>query len=203
MKRSIFIAVLGMASATVAFGQGKIVFSNYTSSTAPKMSFSSNPALAPAGAAGKTLGAEVSAELAYYVGTSATDIPTSLAQMTLAPTTIGPFGLAGGDADGSAYAGWFTGSTFQVPGVTGANNLFESFDVLAFIGSSYANASYRGLSSIFQSPTSASSGGSTPPMVAGAWQSSLTVSAVPEPTTLALAGLGGLASLVALRRKKA
>jgi len=31
----------------------------------------------------------------------------------------------------------------------------------------------------------------------------LTLSPVPEPTTLALAGLGGLASLVALRRKQA
>jgi hypothetical protein len=33
--------------------------------------------------------------------------------------------------------------------------------------------------------------------------SELTLTAVPEPTTLALAGLGGLASLVALRRKNA
>jgi len=193
MKRSIFIAVLGMASATVAFGQGKIIFSNYTSTSAPKVKFAAN---------GLAVGAEVNAELAYYVGTSALDIPASLAQMTLAPTTIDAFGLAGGDADGSAYAGWFTGSTFQVPNVTGANNDFVSFEVLAFEGSSFAGATISGHSSIFQSPTSGSAGAGAPGMVPGSWQN-FTVSAVPEPTTLALAGLGGLASLVALRRKKA
>src|SRR6267154_1206135 len=142
MKRSIFIAVLGMASATVAFGQGKILFSNYLSTTAPKVKFSTNVALAPAGAAGKTVGSEVNAELAYYVGTSLSDIPTSLAQMTLAPTTIDNFGIGlpisnAGNSDNGVYAGWFTGSVFQVPGVTGANNTFVSFDILTFIGASY------------------------------------------------------------------
>jgi len=202
MKRNIFIAVLGMGSMAVAFGQGKIIFSNYTSTSAPKVHFNANPALAPAGAAGLTVGSSVSAELAYYVGTSALDVPSSLSSMTLAPSTINPFGLAGGDANGSQYAGWFSGSVFQVPGVSAANNTFVSFEVLAFIGSSYANATYAGNSSIFQSPTSATSSSGTPGMVPGSWQN-FTVSAVPEPTTLALAGLGGLASLVALRRKQA
>lgn len=194
-----------MASATVAFGQGKIIFSNYYNNSSPKIDFTSNAALAPAGKAGQSVGSEVNAELAYYVGTSALDIPTSLAQMTLAASTINSFGLAGGDADGSGYAGWFAGSIFTVPGISGANNTFVSFDVLAFIGATYAGATYNGASGIFQSPVQANSSAGVPAFVQGSWQN-FTVAAVtpvPEPTTLALAGLGGLASLVALRRKKA
>jgi hypothetical protein len=193
MKRSIFIAVLGLGSAVAAFGQGKIAFSNYFSHSSPKVTFASN---------GLGVGAEVNAELAFYVGTSATDVPTSLSQMTLGAASIVPFGIAGGDTDGSAYAGWFQGSTFTVPGISAANASFVSFDVLAFEGGSYAAATMKGASIIFQSPVSAASNSGTPNLVQGPWQS-FTVAAVPEPTTLALAGLGGLASLVALRRKKA
>jgi hypothetical protein len=202
MKRSIFIAVLGMGSAAVAFGQGKIDFSNYTSPSAPKVTFNANGALDPVpGDAGLSVGSGVNAELAYYVGTSVSDVPTSLAQMTLLSSSIVSFGLAGGDANGSTYAGWFEGGVVTIPGVTSANNNFESFEVLAFVGSTYSGASYAGNSSIFQSPTTATSSSGVPGFVPGSWQN-FTVQAVPEPTTLAIAGLGS-AALLALRRKKA
>jgi PEP-CTERM motif len=191
MKRNIFIAVLGMGSMAVAYGQGQVDFSNYTSSSAPKVTFG-----------GVTIGDTFNAELLYYVGTSASDKPTSAAQMTTLASSVVPFGLAGGDANGSTYAGWFEGGLVTIPGVSAANNLFVSFEILAFQGASYANATVLGNSSIFQSPVTGTSldspGGFTP----GSWQN-FTVQAVPEPTTLALAGLGGLASLVALRRKQA
>ena len=206
MKRSIFIAVLGMVSASAAFGQGKIIFSNYLSSTAPKIKYNTNAALVPATKAGLAVGSGVTAGLMYYVGTSSSDIPTSLAQMTLA-TVTSVFGTGSGaqNADGGSAAGWFTGSVYQVPGVTASNNLFVSFDILAYIGATYAGATYSGFSSIFQTPTTVASGSGNIAMNPGAWQNFTiqSVAPVPEPATLALAGLGGLASLVALRRKKA
>jgi hypothetical protein len=201
MKRNIFMAVLGMGSMGLAYGQGQVDFSNYLTPTSPKVTFNTNPALVPPGTAGLSVGDEVNAELAYYVGTSALDKPTSLAQMTLLPSSITPFGLAGGDADGSTYAGWFEHGLVTIPGVSSANNLFVSFDILAFIGGSYSGATYAGTSGIFQSIVTGgpldNPGGFTP----GSWQV-FTVQAVPEPTTLALVGLGGLASLVAMRRKQ-
>lgn len=199
MKKSIFIAVLGMGASTVAFGQGQIIFGNYYSSSSPKVNWAATGV--PSNLAGLSVGAEVNAELAYYVGTSVSDVPTSLGQMTLLSSSITPFGLAGGDADGSQYAGWFPGSTVTIPGVGAANKTFVSFEVLAFDGSSYASAPYKGASSIFQSPTTGTSSDPLTSFVQGSWQN-FSITSVPEPTTLALAGLGG-AALLALRRKKA
>ncbi|HEX4349393.1 MAG TPA: PEP-CTERM sorting domain-containing protein, partial [Verrucomicrobiae bacterium] len=65
-------------------------------------------------------------------------------------------------------------------------------------GQTYGSSLIRGHSAEFSSTLA--TGLTTPPY--GLF-SSFTVAAVPEPATLALAGLGGLASLVMLRRKKA
>jgi len=193
MKRNIFIAVLGMGSMAVAFGQGQIDFSNYTSTSAPKVTYN-----------GVSLGASYNAELLYYVGATSLDIPASAAQMTLLSSSLTPFGLQGGDADGSTYAGWFEGGLVTIPGITTANKGFVSFEVLAFNTSSYATATIAGNSKIFQSPVTGTSSDSPGEFTPGSWQSFTVapVGPVPEPTTLALAGLGGLASLVALRRKQ-
>jgi PEP-CTERM motif len=207
MKRSIFIAVLGMGAAATAFGQGKVDFSNYTGSNAPKVKYSSNAAVVPAGKAGQTIGSSFSAALLYYVGTSALDIPTQSSQLTPFGGAFPLFGtsLGGTGADNTAYTGWFEGGIITIPGVTGSNSGFVSFEVEAFNSASYAAATIRGISSIFQSPTTSSSQGSAGGFTPGSWQSFTVqnVAAVPEPTTLALAGLGGLASLVMLRRKNA
>jgi hypothetical protein len=202
MKRNIFIAVLGMGASLAAYGQGQINFSNYL--TGP-----SDPIITHNG---QGLGSEYLAGLAYYVGTSALDVPTSLGQMTIfnfsdtagdsAPVA---FGLgAGGVTDGSKYSGWYNGGTVTVPGITSANNTFVSFEVLAYNGASYASSAISGHSAIFQAPVTGSATAQVGGFAPGAWNSfTVTTAAVPEPTTLALAGLGGLASLVALRRKQA
>jgi hypothetical protein len=203
MKRNIFMAVLGMGSMGLAYGQGQVDFSNYYSPASPKVTFNANPALVPAGAAGLSVGNGVTAELAYYVGTSASDKPTSLSQMTLMPASIVPFGLAGGDANGSTYAGWFEAGLVTIPGISPANNTFVSFDVLAFVGADWASALYAGSSGIFQSPVTGTSQDNPGGFTQGPWQNfTVQATAVPEPTTLALVGLGSLASLVAMRRKQ-
>ena len=198
------MAVLGMGAVITVHGQGKILFSNYFSSSSPKVTWGGGT---PPTLQGLAVGSEFNAELAFYVGISASDVPTSTLQMTLAPTIICAFGLATPsnspeNADGGVYAGWFAGSVFQVPGVTPANHDFVSFEVLAFEGSSFEGAAISGLSSIFQSPTSATSASPLPSFVQGSWQN-FSIEEIPEPGTLTLTDLGGLASLVMLRRKKA
>lgn len=193
MKKSIFIAVLGMA-AVAAYGQGKIDFSNYGGTSSPTVNY-------PNG--GVTVGSSFYAQLYYYVGTGVTDVPTSVGQMTLLGSVKPLFGssLGGTGADGAPGSGYFEGGVVTIPGVTSANNTFTSFDI--FISNDPALAGYTG---IFTYATSASAQSGATSMAAAFGSGGgtlLTLLPVPEPTTLALAGLGGLASLVAFRRKQA
>jgi len=202
MKKSIFAAVLGMA-AVAAYGQGKIDFGNYlTGPTDPTVKYANSNV--PTGKAGLTVGGEFSAQLLYYVGASALDIPSSTSQMSLLTISgASPVGFNAG-ADGAVYTGYFEGGAVQIPGVTGGTSGFVSFAIEAFNGTSYANSTIGGISSIFQSPTTATSSSGVGGFTPGSWQTFTVqnLGPVPEPTTLALAGLGGLASLVALRRKQ-
>ena len=104
----------------------------------------------------------------------------------------------------STLGEFLAGSTFVIPG-TGTGTTI-SFEIAAWATSagSYANSLYRGHSAVFTTTTSAASNPS-PASIGNAFTTfNVTpVTPVPEPTTLALAGLGGLASLVMLRRKNA
>lgn len=145
MKKSIFIAVLGMAS-VAAYGQGKIDFSNYGGTSSPVVTYG-----AGSGAkTGLTVGSSFTAQLLYYVGASALDIPSSTAQMTALASPLPAFGTSlGGTAtgvDGASSSGWFEGGVITIPGVTTSNFGFVSFEILA------SNGSFAGHSSIFQSP---------------------------------------------------
>jgi hypothetical protein len=196
MKKSIFIAVLGMSACVVAYGQGKIDFSNYGGTSSPTVKYGAGTGAKQ----GQTIGSSFTAQLYYYVGTSALDVPTSYAQFTSSfATPLPAFGTTvnGSGADNAALSGWFEGGVVQVPGITAANAGFTSFYILASNG-----AGISGDSAIFSAPVSASasSGATTMAQAVTGWT---VTTAVPEPTTLALAGLGGLASLIALRRKQA
>jgi len=67
-------------------------------------------------------------------------------------------------------------------------------------GGSYAGALYRGHSAAFSMPTAGATSASFPETGAS-MPGTLSAGQVPEPTTLALAGLGGLALLL-MRRKQ-
>ena len=199
MKKTIFIAVLGMASVAVSHAQGLVNFNNYTSSTQLNgITYASGPA------AGEGVGPEISVELLYGISTD-----TLISQMTVLNYVIGsnespvPAGLGGvsGPAAIGTSAGWFNGGAVLVPtiGSSSAGGAY-TFALEAF--GTYQTVSYIGYSSIFAGTTSATSSSPTPNLPAGLQLGSFTVAPVPEPTTLALAGLGG-AALLALRRKKA
>jgi hypothetical protein len=106
-----------------------------------------------------------------------------------------PFGTSG------ATLGYFqSGANFSLSPYTAGTTVY--FEVIAFqTGLTYATSSERGHSASFS--TTLATGINPATDIGSAGFTSFTVSSVPEPTTLALAGLGGLASLVMMRRKKA
>jgi hypothetical protein len=203
MKKSIFIGVLGMAavSATSSFGQGAVFFSSYTANQnagAPTTFFSGGSGL---------VGVPFTAELYYFLGTVSDPVnnalPTSITSDVTGLTLLNGVSAAldnSGSATGANGLGYFDGGTVVIPGYGSGPVTFE---VVEYNGSTYDTSSIRGRTgswteSLIQ-PTSLPAGnfGDNGVMPSGF------VAVVPEPTTLALAGLGGLASLVALRRKQA
>jgi hypothetical protein len=193
MKKSIILGVLGLtACAAATYGQGFIALDNYSSAAHPTIT----SALQPAGiTSGYTVG------LYFALGTVAADAAAGngLVNPLLA---LGSGQGATESFIGAAYPGEFVSSAnFQATAATpGSGGTTVTLEVIAYNGASYANSTIRGHSAAFQIPALA---GTAFPNFAGDYMSTFAVSAVPEPTTLALAGLGGLASLVALRRKQA
>jgi len=194
MKKSIFIAVLGIAACAVtSYGQGSVGFTSYSSNdgagTATTIFGSANAI--PDG---------YTADLYYFLGTVSDPVNAALAtSITAAPTGLTDLGVTGVTYSG----GYFSGGVVTIPGYASGPVTFE---VVAYNGSSYATSTIRGRSGSFTMSGIATGLAAVTNLGDGADNFAAfqvaTVTAVPEPTTLALAGLGGLASLVAIRRKK-
>lgn len=179
-----------MGSMVAAYGQGYVNFSNYySSSQTTGVIYGNGPDV------GLGAGSEISVTLLYGAATD-----TLISQLTPLSFTgssgQSPIALSGnpGPVHGSG-PGVFAGGIVNLP--AGGSYAFA----VSATGTLGGN-SYTGVSAIF---TGSAVGPATPVgnLPLGLQQSTILINAVPEPTTLALAGLGGLASLVALRRKKA
>jgi hypothetical protein len=191
MKKSIFIAVLGVAASVASsYGQGYIAFNSYSANTG-------NGAIALA-ADGVTPLNGYTADLYFALGTVTDPVNGDWkSPVSGAFTDVGLVGVT--------YAnGYIFGPTAILPGYSTGP---ISFEVVAFNGSSYLDPSttFRGRSGAFTESTIANSASSPVTFFGdnGPGMPNFQVAPVPEPTTLALAGLGGLASLVAFRRKQA
>jgi len=199
MKKSIFIAVLGVAAvAASSYGQGYIVFSTYTSNGG-----AGNIAETLVGST--PLGSSYTASLYYALGTVADPVSQTAASIT-SPVS-GAFTLYtgansspvfdnSGEATGTPGLGFVDGGLLTIPGYTSGA---ISFELVA------TGPSERGRSGAWTESTIVSSASLPPGYFGdnGTAPAFFVASPVPEPTTLALASLGGLASLVALRRKQA
>jgi len=200
MKKTIFIAVLGMA-ATVAstYGQGAVAFSSYFANGGAG-------ALTTQFLGGAAVGSTYQAELFYFIGTlsdpvsgnTSSIIADPNASFTALASSITTYTLGGANG----VAGYFDGPTVTIPGYTSGPITWQ---IIAWSGGgSYDAALSRGRSGSFTDSSIALLG--NPVGIVGdnatGGQPAFVVAPVPEPTTLALAGLGGLASLVALRRKQ-
>lgn len=213
MKKSILLGIIGIAAsvATSAYGQGAILLQNYVSSLNPT---GNSPVLAlggaPIGASGFTLGlywatgnitGSIAADGTAGPGKAwGTAIPTSLnAALALATGTgssISVFDSSGG------YPGSYLSAASYNPGA--GNGTLITVMLVAYNGANYGASTVRGHSQAFTMTTAT---GTAFPQHSGDLETDggfqvQNVSVIPEPTTMALGGLG-LASLLLFRRKQA
>jgi len=192
MKKAIFIAVLGVAASVASsYGQGFVNFSSYFGNEG-------------AGFTTTVFGTANSvpdgwtADLYFALGTGVTD-PVDFSQAS--SIISDPTGLTDANVVGATYSGGFFGNPIVTVPIPGYASGAVTYEIVAFNGATYDSSSMRGRSGSFVLPTGAATAGNPIPMIDFA--PNFQVAPVPEPTTLALAGLGGLASLVAFRRKQA
>jgi hypothetical protein len=209
MKKAIVLAIIGAAAvATSSYGQGAIKLDNYDT-YGPNVNYG-------AGSDG-TVGTGVNSSYVmgvYYwnavgdfTGSTVAD-PTGKAD----PTTLGSYLLGTGanssvNFDSGTAAGFLgqaiANGAYGIPGSLAAGGQVWTLMIVAYEGASYNAATYRGHSAAFTLTTSANSNPTT--VLTGTAMpgfSVFAVGAVPEPTTMALGGLG-LASLLLFRRKQA
>jgi len=207
MKKSVLFGIIGLAvSAATSYGQGFVHLDNYVGDGAVGglVTYGSGvPANGVSGADG-VLGTGLlsgwTVGLYYVLGSPVISDPPS-ASVPIGPLVLGT-GL-GSTIDvytSTGVPGQFSPSAgFAVPG--GAIGGTVTLELIAYdtAGGSYAGAEYRGHSAPF---TLTMDGALTLPPTAnvGPAFSTFAPVQVPEPATLALAGLGGL-SLLLMRRK--
>ena len=206
MKRTILASIVGlaaMAAATMSYGQGKVVLDNYDSTAAGG---NVNQTITYGAGSGGTAGTGISGSqwtIGWYwaLGTqTVSSDPTGTAD----PSTLGG-GLAFDNNDPndtakiSSAAGYYINTS---PGlVEGYSSGTITLEMVAYDGASYGSSTHRGHSSAFT--LTPATGNNTPPLTGDAMPtfSVFTVAAVPEPSILALSGIGA-AALMLIRRKK-
>jgi len=216
MKRTIVASVLGIAGSVAmvatSHAQGSVYFQNYSSTgvNAP-VTFASGGkvgATGPTVTAGMGVGSEFTAQLLYSIGNTGTY--TLLSAVNAGSPGPGPFGYPTGFTYGSAASGPITGVNGSSPGyfigigakIPAYTSGVIAFEVQAYNGSSYASSSGPGLWRGTSAPdVLASIATGTTPTGYLTGLAGFTVSSVPEPTTMALGGLG-LAALMLFRRKQ-
>jgi hypothetical protein len=207
MKKTLIITVLGASLSTLSsYGQGLILLDNYNTG-GPNVTFG----VGSGGTVGAGLTAGWTMGLYYAVGNISGSIGAD-ASGTAIPSDLGALVLGSGAGSTAAFSTStfgtdgqaLSGATFTVPGTLSAGGDTITVMLIAYNGATYADSTVRGHSSAFTMPTSAATSNSPNPV--GSYMSAFSVysvTPVPEPSTLALAGLGGFGMLMALRRKKA
>jgi hypothetical protein len=196
MKRSILIGMFGVGSLVAAHAQGDVNFLNYFSSTQTSgISYGNGPAV------GLGVGPEISVTLLYGLNTD-----TLISQLTAIPssTIAAGLGIATGPAaifTSMTGAGWFNSGSVFIPNLSGVSVAGGTYAFAIEATGTYLGNVYTGYSPIVLGTTTATIISPIPDIPTALLEGSFTV-VVPEPTTLALGGLG-LAGLLMARRKKA
>jgi len=208
MKKSILLGLLGLAAAALpSFGQGTIALDNYDSTQHPLVSYGANT--------GGTVGAAITTgnytagwyfvnTAGNFVGSFSADgsgiaIPTTLYSGPGVLTLASGIGATGGINNGdTGTAGEYAPPQAFNPGL--GEGATVTVMVIAYNGTSYANAGNRGHSTAFTMTTT--TGSAFAPFSGNSeTDGGFSVHPVPEPTVFALAGIGA-AALMVVRRKK-
>jgi hypothetical protein len=175
MKKTILAVLAVAAFAVSSYGQGTIVFANGTGDV---ISYNGAPA---------TSANSVKVQF-WYAPVGTTDV--NLFQAISAIVNVG-----------APLPGRFSGGTQTVPGITPGGSVAAI--VRSFTGADWGTATGRGASGIFTvdtgDPTTTPAG--TPTSTAGLFGPINVTPTIPEPSSMALAGLGA-ASLLLFRRRK-
>jgi len=201
MKKVLVAAILGLAAVTSVKAQGSVILYNYN--TGKLINYGQNSG----GTVGQPVTGGYSVAFYFVAGDQTATINSAFSAdanangnlATLAPTLSLYTGANGIATIGTDAAGYF--SNVSASANVGAAGTY-TFVIVAYNGTSYANSTgvgqARGHSQAFTFSAVASP--STPGTLgSGSW-TSFAVSAVPEPSTFALAGLG-LAGLLIFRRR--
>ena len=210
MKKTLVLSILGLTAAAVSsYGQGSIVFDTYNTHATDGTITTYASSVTPAGLQGLGIDSTFTGELLWSTvniadtATSGTVAAGSALSAGWNVGSVGTFFTGSANAAGYIIGPNLDLTSTQLGGVNANLTLF--FEVVAFTGASYATAGgYAGHSATFQATLVQS------PTLPNADQlnnmaafSVYNVTSVPEPSTLALAGLGGFGMLMAMRRKQA
>jgi hypothetical protein len=184
MKKTLALAILGVAATTTAFGQGSIIFDNYVAGTY-------NQVVWGPGVPGQTAGTAVTdpaiqLQLLYAEGV-VTDIGLLIPGVTVAINPAFSFDPGNGAGEG----GYFSGPT-QLLSTWGAGDTFTF--AVEVVTPGYRNGTLQ----LWQE--TANIRGTTSPQTGFENFPGATVVLIPEPSTFALAGLGAAALLIFRRR---
>jgi hypothetical protein len=211
MKKSLILGLLGLAASVVpSFGQGTIFVDNYFTS-GPTITYGAGVAAngvngAP-GTPGTGLLAGWTMGIYWALGNVTGSIAADPSGMALISSLGGGLALAtgaGSTADlftssfGTPGRG-FSGSFLSLPGTSAAGGQTITVITVAYGGSSYDTAGFRGHSTAFTMVTSA--GTSSSPNALGASMPAFSIDTIPEPSSFALMGISGVAWLIVRRQK--
>jgi hypothetical protein len=178
MKKTIVASIIGVVATVAAvqssYGQGQVFFNNYGATTDAIITWQ------PGDSGGTGPATGFTATLWYQFGGGAL---TALGNST---------------AFNAALPGYFTGPIVTIPGYAGGSITFQ---IQAYDGTSYDLSTHRGQSALFTLNSIAQPGLQQPAGEFGPALVPFTVATVPEPSTLALIGLG-TGALLFLRRRK-
>jgi hypothetical protein len=203
MKKQVIATVLGAVGlAVTSYGQGTVYWSTYAAANYYPIVYG---ATAGNGLANTGAGANVDAELLYSIGAGAfAPVQDGLGGTTTAIQAVSGTLSQSANGIGSNISGWIAGPIVTIPGYSSGP---VNFEILAWVASgtgagngTYAGSGYTG--SITWTETAIQGPGLPAKDFQTGMPGDVILNPVPEPTTLALAGLGGLASLIALRRKQ-
>jgi hypothetical protein len=195
MKKTLVLSILGLTVAAVSsYGQGATAFDTYDANGGAGIitTFGDGPSV------GAGLDDTFTGELLYSTTAFTDSATTSPATAALPLNPLLSVGSTGTFATGAASAGYVIGPNFNFTG-TGTTLYAE---IAAFNGASYGVAgAFSGHSAEFQITLVTGTTFPSADQLDGMAPFSAYLVPTPEPTTLALGGLGAL-SLLAFRRRK-